>query len=736
MNFVTLNPYNQKQKMISITPKTLQDLQFPTILESLSILCNTDIGKQKSLQIIPFKEKEDLMRALLQTSEYLSSFQNNNAIPNHGFDAITNEIRFLGIEDSFLELSSFRKIASISETANILLMFLKKFEEYYPNLQVRSSSIEITKAIVNLIDDVVDKYGEIKDNASPDLLEIRRNMNAVRGKVNQSFGMALTQYNGLGYLDEIRESFVQNRRVLAVLAMYRRKVKGSILGSSKTGSIAYIEPETTLKYSRELSNLEYEEKEEITRILKQLTNSVRTFLPLLVQYQEFLSDIDVVAAKAKYALRTNSILPKINEERKLYFKEAYHPILYLNNKELNEVTYPQTFELHHEKRIIVISGPNAGGKTISLKTVGLLQLMLQSGMLIPVHERSETFLFDRILTDIGDNQSIENHLSTYSYRLKNMNYFLKKCNAKTLFLIDEFGTGSDPELGGALAEIFLEEFYHREAFGIITTHYSNLKILANELPFAVNANMLFDEKSLEPIYKLVIGQAGSSFTFEVAQKNGIPFGLINRAKKKIEVGKVRFDKTIATLQKERSKLEKTSQNLKEEESKAREESSKMAVINTKIKQKLESYQELYDSNQRLIYMGQKIDDIAEKYFNSKNKKELLGEFLKIVEIENSKRKKASVKETKIKEVQKKEILKEVTVQVEQIRTEKKEKKLKAKTIVEKPKPVLKVGDRVRMFDGKAVGSIDKIEKNKATVNYGVFTSTVSVDVLEFVESKK
>jgi DNA mismatch repair protein MutS2 len=408
----------------------------------------------------------------------------------------------------------------------------------------------------------------------------------------------------------------------------------------------------------------------------------------------------------------------------------------LNNKELNEVTYPQTFELHHEKRIIVISGPNAGGKTISLKTVGLLQLMLQSGMLIPVHERSETFLFDRILTDIGDNQSIENHLSTYSYRLKNMNYFLKKCNAKTLFLIDEFGTGSDPELGGALAEIFLEEFYHREAFGIITTHYSNLKILANELPFAVNANMLFDEKSLEPIYKLVIGQAGSSFTFEVAQKNGIPFGLINRAKKKIEVGKVRFDKTIATLQKERSKLEKTSQNLKEEESKAREESSKMAVINTKIKQKLESYQELYDSNQRLIYMGQKIDDIAEKYFNSKNKKELIGEFLKIVEIENSKRKKATVKETKIKEVQKKEILKEVTVQVDQIRTEKKEKKLKAKTVVEKPKPVLKVGDRVRMFDGKAIGSIDKIEKDKATVNYGVFTSTVSIDVLEFVESKK
>lgn len=720
--------------MISITEKTLQDLQFPAVLETLSAICNTDIGKQKALEITPFKDKESLMNALLQTSEYVSSFQNNNAIPNHGFDAITHEIKFLGIEDSFLEVGSFRKIANLSSTVNFLLNFLRKFHDYYPNLNNRASKVELTKDIITMVDEVVDKYGEIKDNASPDLLNIRRDMNQVRGKVNQSFGVALTQYNSLGYLDDIRESFVQNRRVLAVLSMYRRKVKGSILGSSKTGSIAYIEPETTLQYSRELSNLEYEEKEEITRILKQLSNKIRPFLDLLIEYQNFLSDVDVIAAKAKYANKINAILPTITDERRLCFRDAFHPILYLSNAEKNEVTYPQTIELEQENRIIVISGPNAGGKTISLKTVGLLQLMLQSGMLIPVHERSETFLFDRILTDIGDNQSIENHLSTYSYRLKNMNYFLKKCNQKTMFLIDEFGTGSDPELGGALAEIFLEEFYHREAFGIITTHYSNLKILANELPFATNANMLFDEKSLEPMYKLVLGQAGSSFTFEVALKNGIPYSLINRAKKKIEVGKVRFDKTIATLQKERSKLEKTSLTLKEEETKAREESKKMETINVKIKQKLESYQELYDSNQKTIYIGQKIEDIAEKYFNNKNKKDLIGEFLKIIEIENSKRKKATAKETKVNAEKKKEVIKEVAVQVEEIREEKKAKKVKV--VIEKPRPILKVGDRVRMFDGKAVGTIDAIERNKATVNYGLFTSKVGLELLEFVEAAK
>ncbi len=632
--------------MISINDKTLKDLEFNTILETIEAFCITELGKNKANAISPFKEKDSLMNSLLQTSEYVSSYFNNNAIPNHGFETITNDLKLLAIEGSLLDISSFRKFISISETSNTLIQFLKKFEDYYPKLNERASSVEYTKTIIQKIETVLDKYGEIKDNASPDLVAIRAKINVVRGKINQSFGIALSQYNSLGYLDDIRETIVENRRVLAVLAMYRRKVKGSILGNSKTGSIAYIEPEATLRYSRELNNLEFEEREEIARILRKLTSEIRPFSELLNQYQELLSDIDLIAAKARYAKNINAILPNITEEKRLFFKDAYHPILYLTNKEKKQQTFPQTIELKNESRIIVISGPNAGGKTISLKTIGLLQLMLQSGILIPVHERSETFLFDRILTDIGDNQSIENHLSTYSYRLKNMNYFLKKCNSKTLFLIDEFGTGSDPELGGALAEVFLEEFYHREAFGIITTHYANLKILANELPFASNANMLFDEKSLEPMYKLILGQAGSSFTFEVAQKNGIPFGLINRAKKKIEGGKVRFDKTIATLQKERSKLEKTSLTLKEEEIKAREESRKMETINAKIQEKLERYQELYDENQRLIYIGQKIDNISESYFNNKDKKVLIGEFLKMVEIENSKRKKINQKEKK------------------------------------------------------------------------------------------
>jgi DNA mismatch repair protein MutS2 len=401
----------------------------------------------------------------------------------------------------------------------------------------------------------------------------------------------------------------------------------------------------------------------------------------------------------------------------------------------NKPTHPQDVHLDPENRIVVISGPNAGGKSITLKTVGLLQLMLQTGILIPVHERSKAALFEQILTDIGDNQSIENHLSTYSYRLKNMKYFLRKCNANTLFLIDEFGTGSDPELGGALAEVMLEDFYEREAFGLITTHYSNLKALANELPAMVNANMQFDNKTLEPVFKLVMGEAGSSFTFEVAQKNGLPFNLINRAKKKIERGKVRFDATIAKLQKERSAMMKTGKSLKEKEDKVKSESDKMQTMNAKLKAKLTSYQELFDHNQRMIVLGNKVNELAERYFTNNKKRPLIAELLRIIETDNAKRKRKTAAVAKKDREQKKKLDEQVKKDLVKVRKEKKKQK-KQVEVVEQPKPTLAVGDQVRLFDGRSVGSIDAIEKQKAIVNYGAFTTQVSLDLLELVKSAK
>ena len=721
--------------MINIHEKTLNDLEFFTVLNQVGDHTLTALGKEAVLSILPFKDEAQLLRELIYVNEYLSSFENDNRIPNHGFDTIAKELKLLKIENTYLEVFSLKKLVSISLTVNSILKFLEKFKEYYPKLYEFSNHIEVTTAIIEQVDAIVDRFGDIKDDASPLLSEIRKSISLLKGKINSSFASALNTYHNLDYLDDIRESVVDNKRVLAVKAMYRRKVKGAIMGGSKTGSIVYIEPETTLQHTRELNNLEYEEKEEIIKILKELTDFIRAFLPLLRDYQEFLTQMDVISAKAKYAQSMNAILPEISKERKMHLRDAYHPLLYLTNKEKGAKTFPQTIGLEKDSRIIVISGPNAGGKSITLKTVGLLQVMLQSGMLIPVHERSYVCLFERVLSDIGDNQSIENHLSTYSYRLKQMNYFLRKCNSKTLFLIDEFGTGSDPELGGALAETFLEVFYEREAFGIITTHYSNLKLLANELPYMENASMLFNEKTLEPMYKLMIGQAGSSFTFEVAQKNGIPYSLINKSKKKIERGKVRFDATIAKLQKERSKLERTERSLKENEKKKITEADKLEEINAKVQKKLESFQELYDSNQRLIYLGQKVNDISEKYFENKKKREMMAELFKLVQIENSKRKKVPAKQKRAEKAKEKQIKQEAEKKVEVIRKKKKEAK-KKEVKVEKPKPILKVGDRVRMQDGRAIGTIDVIEKKKAIVNYGMFTTNVNLDLLELVEAKK
>ena len=721
--------------MESLIPnKTLEDLEYIEVLNQCANFAITQLGKDAIQKLQPSVDTEQIEKQLKSVSEFKSSFDNENRIPNHGFESLLDIFPLLKIENSVLTISSFRNMATNTETTNKLIKFLIKFQAYYPTLYEFSNDITIENDIIPAIERVIDRFGEIRDKASDNLFSIRKKLQQLRGKISSSFNKSLSQYNGADYLDDIKESIVNNRRVLAVKAMYRRKVKGTIMGSSKTGSIVFIEPETTYLQNQELQNLLFEETEEIKKILSELTDFFRPYLPYFQNQHSFLLKFDIIYAKACYGNEIDGIFPKINsDEKEINYKKAFHPLLLQTNKLQNKSTYPQDIKLNSEHRIIVISGPNAGGKSITLKTVGLLQLMLQSGMLIPVKENSVACIFELILTDIGDNQSIENQLSTYSYRLNNMKYFLKKCNSNTLFLIDEFGTGSDPELGGALAEVILEDFYEREALGLITTHYSNLKVLATELPKMINANMQFDSKTLEPIFKLVLGEAGSSFTFEVAQKNGLPYNLVNRAKKKIEKGKVRFDATIAKLQKERNQLLKTGESLKKKESKAEEQSEQTAQIKAKLKSKLSSYQELFDHNQKMIVLGNKFNEIGERFFKNNKKRPLISELLKLVESENSKRKKKSNLLLKTEKEKKKKINEQVNKEIALVRKEKKKNK------IDKPKKSnikLKVGDSVRMFDGRSVGSIDLIEKNKAIVNYGVFKTQVSLDLLEIVEGKQ
>ena len=712
---------------MNIPNKTSVDLEFQTLLEQISSYAVTSIGKEEILSISTINEKDEIEYQLDLVSEYTSSFDNENKIPNHYFDEFLKEIKLLKIENSTIEIEGFRKISNTNYTVNKLIKFFKKFKRYYPALHSMTSHIEFDEKPKKKISSVIDNYGNIHNNASEKLFSVRKEIGIVKSKIGKTFQDALKYYNSTDYLDDIKESFVDNRRVLAVKSSYRRKVNGTIIGSSKTGSIVYIAPEETMKYSLELNNLEFEEKEEIKRILKELTDFFRPYCGVFEDYIRYLTNLDSVYSRAKHAFSINAVKPNISETREIQLYGAYHPLLLKHNQDNDLSTFPQDILIKDEMRILVISGPNAGGKSITLKTMGILQLMFQSGILIPTHPKSKIFIFDQILTDIGDNQSIENQLSTYSYRLKNMKYFLENCDKNTLFLIDEFGTGSDPELGGALAEVFLKEFYDSGAFGIITTHYSNLKVMASELDFMDNANMQFDSETFEPLFKLITGEAGSSYTFEVASKNGIENFLIDKAKEKVDLEKVRFEGVISKLQKERVKNSEELTELKRLQIDTRVKKDENEVLNEKLTNKLSKYNLLYEHEKKTINIGNKFNGLIENYNKHGKKRRLISEMFNIIEIENKKKEK---KKSSNKNVTPKEILKIKDESKKDILKIKKKKKLNKKVEIK-----FSVGDTVKIPTGKSQGIIDSIKKDKAIVNYGNFKTQISLTEIELVKSK-
>lgn len=710
---------------MNIPDKTLEDLEFHKVLAEIEKYAKTQRVKRVIQQIRPLKSKKAIEFRLQATNEFLAGLQGDNRFPFGDYDDIREDLEKLEVENYRMPSSSFLAIRTHMLQIMELKKFLVNFEEYFPVFHNRIQKIDLQKDILKQIEKVFDKHGEIKDDASSELKIVRKGIKATTSKLSATFNGAMRAHRE--FLDDIGESVVDGRRVLAVSAMYRKKVAGRFVGSSKTGSISYIEPESVLKIQRELDELKEDEKKIIDVILLDLTNMMKEFQPELISYQNFLFQLDLIASQAKYAYEINAVLPTINYEKSTHLIDAYHPILWLKHNKEGKKIIPQTISLNDNQRILVISGPNAGGKSITLKTIGLLQIMIQSGILVSVHPKSKMGFFDAIFTDIGDHQSIENQLSTYSYRLKQMRYFLQKSDENTLLLIDEFGTGSDPELGGALAEVFLEEFYDMEACGIFTTHYTNIKILVEQMEAAKNASMLFDEKSLEPLYLLEIGQAGSSFTFEVAQKNKIPFRLINRAKKKIERNKIRLDKTILKLQQEKFDVQKTKQQLKELQSKSEEKNEALDQTQDKIQSKLVDFQRLYENEQKMMQLGKKVDEMADEYLKKRSRKKLIGEFLKLIEMENaSKKPKDYFKTKKKQEVIKKKLKNDLNknkgkLQEVKQKIEKKQKEETASKIAS-----LKIGDRVRIKDSTSVGTIDKIENETITINYGSFRTKISI----------
>ena len=711
----------------------LNELEFPKLLEEITPYAYSPRVAEKisNIKPLPQKEAEFLLK---KTSEFLSSYESENFIPFDEYEDIEEPLKLMLIENFRLEASAFLRIRKITEQIGKLQSFFPKFSENFPNLEEEIKNIEFRKEIIDKISAVFNRFGEVKNEASPLLKEIRESISIAKKNIQENFNKSLNHYAQQDFLDEIRESTIEDQRVLAVKSGFKKRVSGRVLGVSKTGSITYIQPDSVVRHYHQLRESEEEQKKEVDRILRKLTSEIAEFHSQLSDYQEYLYNLDITRAKAKFAEKINGVLPKINTHKTLKLIDAYHPLLWLRNTQENKAIFPQTLELSEKNRIICISGPNAGGKSITLKTLGLLQLMIQSGILVPVHPRSEMFFFDKLMTDIGDNQSIENHLSTYSSRLKKMSRIVREADENTLLLIDEFGTGSDPELGGALAEAFLEFFYEKESFAVITTHYTNIKLVVEQLPHAQNAAMLFDEETLEPMYKLEVGQAGSSFTFEVAEKNNIPRFIIHSAKKKIERDVVNLDKTIVKLQQEKFEVEKLKSDLTEKREITQNKRENLQKLNEQLQQKLYNFQKLYEEEHRKLQFGTRIQSFIDDYAKGKSRKDIVKDFIKILEQEkfrkNQNTEKIEAEKLKVvkrkvtQELKKESVIQTITETQEKIQErERRERAL-----------WLKVGQRVRIIGSTSIGTIEKIDSktNKATINYGLFKTQISTDELERV----
>lgn len=709
--------------MDSFDEQTVKDLEFSTIREWLVGYSIGETAKQRLLNLMPSNRFTDVKLELDRVNEFLSIRTEGEVFPALDFEELLTEIKLLPIQNAVLSQDGFSRLTTASYICNSIIFFFDKREKEYPLLSNLLKEAYYSTEIIDAVEKVFDRRGIVKDDASPLLFEIRQQIKIVKNQINKNFDRELRKLLKENILGDTKETFVNDRRVLTVLSTHKRKIPGTVVGSSKTGSLTFIEPIANVALNNEFELLLDDERKETYRILQVLTREIAHLLPLIQAYQTILTEFDFINAKTKLALELNCCLPAIEDDMKIELINVVHPILWKNNKALGKKTLSQYLYMDKFSRMLVISGPNAGGKSITLKTIGLLQLMLQAGLLVPVDPNSKMCFFQQVLTDIGDNQSIENELSTYSYRLKRMKHFLEVSNRRTLLLLDEFGTGSDPDLGGALAEVFFENLYNKKSFGVITTHYANIKLKADQLKNAINGCMLFDTETLEPLYKFSLGQPGSSFTFEVAQINGIPVELIEEAKTRLDVRKVSMDKLLGELQKEKTYLERLNNEHIEAQELAQKAKNEYLEKKERFEEKLRIQQETIEVNNKYITGGKKLKQFIDKY-QAKNKKKdankpLLDEIAKYISLEKNK-----IEEAK---------------RVEKLKSEvnlKKPVSKRKKEIIERDefeRAKIKIGSTVKLISTKQSGTVDEINGEMITVLFGFMRMKVEKEKLMWVK---
>ena len=682
--------------------------------------CLSDGGEHYAARM-RFSDKPEVVgRMLRQTNEFKTLLLMETGFPARNYIDLSPVIRHLSVEGTSISVEELFDLHLSLQSIFQTQYFISRRAEKYPELKALDSLLWLDNSILNEIALLIDEKGRIKDRASEKLWSIRKSMRGLMASIRNKIQTTLQEAKRHGWARDDAEITIRNgRAVIPMHAAHKRKIKGFVHDESKTGQYVYLEPMELFETNNEIRELEIAERQEINRILTAFSSQIREQSEPLLDAYKYLGIIDFIRAKAKLAMDMQAVMPVLNEQQEFAWRNARHPLLYFAHKEKGKAVVPLDISLNVKQRILIISGPNAGGKSVCLKTVGLLQYMLQCGLLVPMRENSEVCLFGKMFIDIGDEQSIENDLSTYSSHLLNIHNFVKYADSRSLFLIDEFGTGTEPAIGGAIAEAALEELNRKKAFGVITTHYSNLKALASPDNGMQNAAMMFDTKELRPLYRLKIGRPGSSFAFEIARKIGLDEQLLERALKKSGRKEIDYDRQLQELELEKEALER----------KQRE----MAHTDEALSSLVQQYEELKNKLER-----EKYQIIAKA---KKEAKEILKDANRSIERAVKEIRESGGEKEKLKEVRsgiekKKSKLKDSVPPPEVVRVTSTKEEKKSDSEVQVLEEVPKAGDKVRVKGQTTVGVLEQLKGKNALVSFDNMRLSVKLDRLEKVHVKK
>ncbi|HLP92869.1 MAG TPA: Smr/MutS family protein [Saprospiraceae bacterium] len=696
--------------MIFEPKDVFRKLEFDKVLDLLEKEALTPMAAEQLRALTPSTDFNWIDKSLRETREYKLILEKNDRFPLERFPDILPDLKMLEVDGFTLQAEAFQGILRVL----ILMRDVFRFfaggakKEIYPKLYDVIRELSNDEQLMKSITAVFDEKGEIRPDASPDLLRIRREMQQKIRELDGRFRQIIQECRSKGWLSDSPESFRNGRRVLSVPSEHKRKIRGIIHDESDTGRTAFIEPEAVIEINNDIFDLEHDERREIFRILRDLSTTFRPYSNLLRSYAHVLVRFDEIRAKASLANALRAGMPILKEKPVFYIRKGYHPLLYFKNKQTGKKTVPFELRLNSENHILILSGPNAGGKSVAMKSVGLLQLMVQSGLLVPVHELSEFGIFKQVFADIGDQQSLDDDLSTYSSRLQNARVFLQKANPETLVLIDEMGSGTDPKPGGAIAEAILRQLHRRGVYAVITTHYSNLKVYAFRNPGILNGNMHFDKDTLSPTYELKVGRPGSSYAFEIAEKSGLPRDLIGYARNRTG-SETAVDDILIELQREKQELEEKLSSVQEKEQ----------SLERLIKTYDAMHQDL-DVKRKRLKLDQKEHELRMSANTNREVDKLIKELKGERNLEKAQEVAAKLRIDRQEKARQVDEVNEEVVKLEQ----------KTATVT---RP-LSVGDFVRLRAGGATGQIEEIKGQKATLLMGGLRITASLrDLLPAAE---